>query len=83
MTVDELFEELDGAMVAVDGTLCYPQLDDSEDDIIIEMLDGDIQLLKTEVTKIEIRRSFIKVHEVHRIDPILIEVFERKIFKDS
>jgi hypothetical protein len=83
MTVDELFEELEGAIVAVDGTLCYPQLDDSGEEIILEIVDGDIQLLKSEITKVEVCESVIKVYEVYSDFPYMIEVFERKIFEDS
>ena len=83
MTTEELFHELDGAVVSVDGTLCYPQLNDFEgEESFIEALDGDLCIYDSEVKKISISNGAIYLYLKDKVEPYILEVFTRVMMKE-
>ena len=83
MTVDELFAELEGSFIMVDGQSCYPQFEEGEDGASdsIEMLDGDLILFADDIKKIVVHDYHITV--TTNVTTHVIEVYEVKCFKEE
>ena len=82
MTAEQLFEELEGSLVMVDGKGCYPQLIEEEgEEDVLEMLDGDICLTKSDIAEIIVRDFYIAVRT--KTETHVFEIYELKRFNQS
>lgn len=82
MTTDELFDELEGALVIVNETMGYANVEeDDETGRWVDIANSEIQLLESDIERVECRQAFIEVFIKNETAPHFIQIFQLKTFE--